>query len=269
MTVKEFLENEKIYEYSILSASEVRIIDPRRWERLFGGGVPLTVVPFLIPYKTAWDGESNISVYAHARDYHYYFVSLIERAKAVFGDGVVAACDTSPVDEVALARDSGLGSFGKNGLMINERYGTYAFVAELFFSLPEDDPVFRGIEKRHEGQLCLGCDACVRACPTGAIQDKTRCISYINQKKKIDDGEEALIRASGSVWGCDICQSVCPMNKSADETEIPFFKEERHPYLTRELVDEVERTGEFEKRAYAWRGVEVVRRNLRICQEKK
>ena len=269
MTVREFLEEERIYEYSKIGFDKVKIIDPHRWERLFGAGECLTVVPFLIPYKADTDGESNISVYAHARDYHYFFSALTERARGVFGESFVAACDSSPADEVLLAQLSGLGSIGKNGLIINKRYGTYAFVAEFFFSLPQTHPLFDGIETRNKGQLCLGCDACVKACPVGDISDKTKCISFVNQKKKIDESEEVLIRESGSVWGCDICQRVCPMNKGAEGTEIPFFKEERIPFLTPLLIDEMEKTGEFKKRAYAWRGVEVVRRNLRICQEKK
>lgn len=267
MTIKEFLENEKIYEYSILPFSEVTVIDGRRAGRMFDGKSCQTVVPFLIPYYVKESSQSNISVYAHARDYHFYFRQLSERLKTAF-EGIATACDVSPINEVECAVKAGLGSIGKNGLLINERYGTYVFVAEIFFSVPDTHPVFEGIEKRNRGQFCLMCGACEKACPTQAICNKTKCISFINQKKRLDDGDDDIIVKSGSVWGCDICQKVCPANKNAEETQIEFFKTDRTPFLTEELLDSMINDNSFEQRAYAWRGEAVVRRNIRLCQKK-
>ena len=266
MTVKEFLESERIYEYSILPFSEVSIIDERRARRIFDGKECLTVVPFLIPYLVKGSEKSNISVYAHSRDYHYYFKELSKRLADTLGS-VAAACDISPINEVECAVKAGLGSIGKNGLLINQRYGTYAFVAEMFFSVPMTDGIFEGIEKREKGTFCRMCKACEKACPNNAICDKSRCISFINQKKRLDDGDEDIIIQSGSVWGCDICQSVCPANKNAEETEIEFFVKDRTPFLSEELLDEMIENDTFSKRAYAWRGESVVRRNIRLCQK--
>lgn len=265
MTVKEFLENERIYEYSLIPFSEITVIDERKAGRMFDGKGCQTVVPFLIPYYKKSDEPSNISVYAHSRDYHFYFKELASRLNDTFGN-VVAACDTSPINEVECAVKAGLGSIGKNGLLINERYGTYAFVAEVFFSLPMTDAIFEGIERKPRGSLCNMCGACERACPVNALSDKSKCISFINQKKRLDDGDEEIIIRSGSVWGCDICQSVCPANRAPEETEIPFFTENRTPFLTEELIDGM---ADFKERAYAWRGEEVVRRNIRLCQKSK
>lgn len=267
MTLKDFFEKEKIYEYSILPFSEVTVIDERRAKRLFDSRECLTVVPFVIPYLIKSKEKTNISVYAHSRDYHYYFNELSERVKLAFGD-IAAACDTSPINEVECAVKAGLGSIGMNGLLINKRYGTYAFVAELYFSVDMSHPVFEGIERREKGTLCSGCGACQRACPTDALCDKSKCVSFINQKKKLDEGDEEIIVNSGSVWGCDICQTVCPANRKAEETEIEFFINDRTPYLTEELLDEMIENGSFSKRAYAWRGEAVVRRNLALCKKK-
>lgn len=268
MTLKEFFEKEKIYEYSILPFSEVTVIDERRAGRMFEGRECRTVVPFLIPYLVRDGARTNISVYAHACDYHFYFTSLAQRLKEEFGD-IAAACDVSPINEVECAVRAGLGSIGQNGLIINERYGTYVFVGEAFFSVPSTDPIFDGIARRDKGRFCRMCGACERACPTNAVCDKTKCVSFINQKKRLDEGDEDIIISSGSVWGCDICQMVCPANKNADETEIEFFREDRTPYLTEELIDSMVENGSFARRAYAWRGEAVVRRNIRLCQKQK
>jgi len=266
MTLKEFFIKEKIYEFSILPFSEVTVIDERRAGRMFDGKDPQVVVPFLIPYYVKTEEASNISVYAHSKDYHFYFSKLAERLSETFGD-IAACCDISPINEVECAVRGGLGSIGKNGLLINKRYGTFAFVAEVFLNVPMGHPVLEGIEQKNKGHFCSMCGACEKACPMNEINDKTKCISFINQKKRLDDGEEEIIKNSGSVWGCDICQTACPMNKSVEETEIEFFREDRTPYLTEELIDEMIKDGTFSRRAYAWRGEGVVRRNIRLCKK--
>ncbi len=268
MKLKDFFLKEKIYEYSILPFDEVTVIDERRAGRMFDGKGCQTVVPFLIPYFVKTREKSNISVYAHAEDYHFYFKELSERLTGCF-ENISAACDISPINEVECAVKAGLGSIGKNGLLINQKYGTYVFVAEVFFSVPYDHPVFEGIPKRDKGHFCLMCGACERACPTDAICDKTKCVSFINQKKRLDDGDDEIIVLSGSVWGCDVCQEVCPANKNAEETEIEFFKKNRTPYLTEELIDQMTEDNSFSRRAYAWRGESVVRRNIQLCQKNK
>ncbi len=268
MKLRDFFESEKIHEYSILPFDEVTIIDERRANRLFNGKNCLTVVPFLIPYLVKDNAKSNISLYAHAKDYHYYFKALTERLKSAFGD-LATGCDVSPINEVDCAVRAGLGSIGKNGLLINKRYGSYVFVAEIFFSADMSDPIFEGISRREKGSLCMNCRACERACPNNALKDKTRCISYINQKKKLDEGDAELIKRSGSVWGCDICQLVCPYNRVAKETEIEFFRQDRTPLLTDALLDEMVKNNSFSERAYAWRGEAVVRRNISLCKDKE
>ena len=264
MTLREFFEREKIYEYSYLGMIEAEITDERRAKRLFSDFDVKTVITFLIPYFVKTKEKANISRYAFAEDYHYYVKELSERLEKEFSGHFRVACDTSPINEVSAAVKSGLGSIGRHGLLINKRYGTYVFIAELFSDLSPESPVFKGITRKETGHICRECGKCEKACHTGGIEDKTRCVSFINQKKKLDDGDLDIIKASGLVWGCDVCQEACPENRDPEETEIEYFREKLTPYVTKKTLSELLENDTFSRRAYAWRGEKVMRRNIEI-----
>ena len=264
MTLREFFEKEKIYEYSYLLMEETEITDERRAKRLFSDFEVKTVITFLIPYYVRTEEKSNISRYAFAEDYHYFAKELAERLEGAFPSHFRVACDTSPINEVSAAVKSGLGSIGRHGLLINKRYGTYVFIAELFSDLPPENPVLEGISRKDKGQICRECGACERACQTGGISDKTKCVSFINQKKKLDEGDLEIIKKSGIVWGCDVCQDACPENRSPEETEIEFFREKLTPFVSGKTLCELIENGTFSRRAYAWRGESVMKRNINI-----
>jgi epoxyqueuosine reductase len=137
--------------------------------------------------------------------------------------------DTAPVLERELAQRAGLGWFGRNTMLINPKRGSYFFLGVLLLELELDaDQPFR---EEH----CGTCQACVSACPTGALLgreqngapviDARRCISYltIEQRGAIPRELRALI--GNRVFGCDICQEVCPWNgpKFVTLTKEPDF----------------------------------------------
>jgi epoxyqueuosine reductase len=213
--------------------------------------------------------KTNLSRYARSRDYHFFIKGFEKRLKAECGEDFFVFADTSPVDEVDLATRSGLGSFLKNGLLHNKKYGSFVFIGAIYSTREQSDEAFEGIERLEARESCIGCNACLRACPTGAIFDKSACVSFINQKKKITPEEEEIIRASGMAWGCDVCQEVCPLNRVAKETPIPFFKEKRIQALDERVLDALILDDTFSERAFAWRGEAVLRRNLEILKRNK
>lgn len=251
--IKKFFESENIEFYAILPASAAQIINHARAHEILGFE---TVVVFVIPYKTDVSPARNMARFAAARDYHLYAAELFERFKTMFPD-CRCFCDNSPVNEKRLAAEAGLGIIGDNSLIINEKYGSYIFLGEIF--LKERMAVY---DATHAPKRCNSCGKCKSACPV--TLDFARCVSAVNQTKKITSEQENIIRSSQFKWGCDLCQDVCPYNIDAPQTPIEFFKTEIIDTLTPETVDRLIDEGKFKQRPYAWRGVETVKRNLKL-----
>lgn len=252
--LKNFFEKEKIEFYASAEILPEFVISQRRlpqWARF--------VTVFLIPYDTKSDEKRNISRYAVSGDYHLFAKKLENDLKMITDKKLCVFADTSPFDERKLACCLSLGFVGKNGLLINEKYGSFVFVGEI---VTEEKVSLQGGEicKRQE---CLGCGKCLKSCPTGAISNGENCISEITQKKKISPEEETLIRNHNLLWGCDICQEVCPHNIDAAPTQIDFFYKDRLPYITARNIEKMS-DEEFSARAYSWRGRNVIMRNLSL-----
>lgn len=165
-----------------------------------------------------------ISRYARGRDYHKVIrkkqLELLHWLEAETGQRLEAArayVDTGPVLERELAQRAGLGWQGRSAMLLHPRRGSYVFLSTLLveLELEYDEPFTR--------DHCGTCDACVTACPTGAllgrdengapIMDARRCISYltIEQRGAIP---RALRPAIGNrIFGCDVCQEVCPFTR--------------------------------------------------------
>ncbi len=263
MTLSAFLQKEKIEVFALLEFSHCRVTNESLFSRLFGEESPRAVLVCLLPYRT--DAKKTpLSRYAHARDYHWYVRELCARAKESVSNVLSVCADHSPIDERHAALVAGLGVRGENGLLIHETYGSFCFIAEFFLSqVPPDLPLVspQGIRE------CLRCGACAEACPTGALVGEGACLSALSQKKKLSEEEGALLKKHGILWGCDVCQEVCPLNREAAETPIPFFRERLISSLSEQTLSELLESGEFEKRAYAWRGEATIRRNLCFFEE--
>lgn len=231
-----------------------------------------TCIVFAIPYlsRAADTSERNISAYAVSRDYHMFvrelggllLPALYEKYP---GNRFALFADHSPIDERDAAVKCGIGSFGDNRLIMNEKYSSFFFLAELITDavLPKDGPT---------KEVCLHCGKCKSACPMTVYG--CDCFSAITQKRgELSEDEENLIRRYKCAWGCDICQDVCPITVAARRsgtlyTKIPFFCDHTTPHLTSELIEAMEED-DFLCRAYSWRGRDVVLRNLSLLEREE
>ncbi len=124
-----------------------------------------------------------------------------------------AYVDTGPVNERVFAKYAGVGWFGKNTCIIDEKAGSWLFLGCILTDLPldTDDPV---------PDRCGSCTRCIDACPTDAILapyvlDSRKCISYATIELRGEIPESERDGIGHHLYGCDICQDVCPWNRKA------------------------------------------------------
>lgn len=171
-------------------------------------------------------GEAVVSVYARGRDYHKVLRARLQKLadriqEAVGPLGHRVFTDSAPVLEAELARRSGLGWRGKHSLLLSRDAGSMFFLGEIFLDLPL--PPTQAVTEH-----CGTCEACVLACPTGAIVapqrvDARLCISYLTIENPGPIAPELRPLMGNRVYGCDDCQTACPWNKFAQPAMLADF----------------------------------------------
>jgi epoxyqueuosine reductase len=166
----------------------------------------------------------KIARYAWGDDYHDVIEAKLDKIDQFlcdFGGQQKCYVDTGPILERDHAVQAGIGWHGKNTMLIDERLGTWFFLAEILttIELPPDDPV---------PDRCGTCDRCIKACPTGAITaphrlDARRCISYLTIELKGSIPLELRPLIGDRIFGCDDCLDVCPWNRFAQVSHETAF----------------------------------------------
>lgn len=173
-----------------------------------------------------------IARYARYDDYHDVMLDKLNELhhwlEAQQGRAVNAKAyvDTGPILERDLARKAGLGWFGKNAMLVNQKMGSFFFIGTLLadIELVADTPF--------EADRCGSCTRCIDACPTGAIESErvlnaNKCISYLTIELRGSIPENLREPMGDLVYGCDICQDVCPWNVSFARELRPAFLNQR------------------------------------------
>ena len=250
-----------------LAASQIGSAQAQACERAVPGLQSVHIAVF--PYYTPAQPGGNLCLYARGEDYHRVLRRRLEQAESALcaqypGQGFAPFADASPFPEVALAALCGLGVRGQNGLLITPRFGSYVFIGLLASTLP-------WTAEPPEPKDCQNCMACRRACPGGALGpegfEPERCLSHITQKRGgLSEDQRRLVAQSPLIWGCDLCQAVCPMNRNAEPTGLPEFRQNllhSLPAADCGLSDRQFRK-KYADRAFCWRGVAPLRRNLAL-----
>jgi epoxyqueuosine reductase len=179
-----------------------------------------TVIVLGIPYGPGEAGDPAdvaIARYARGRDYHY---AHRDRMRALRNRLLVlapslrtyACVDAGAAMEKAWAERAGLGFIGKNGVVINRKFGSWFTLSLIVIDRSVDS-----YDEPH-ARLCGACDKCLTACPTQAfpspgVVDARRCLSYHTVENHAEVPSEICARFGRQVFGCDVCQEVCPFNQ--------------------------------------------------------
>jgi epoxyqueuosine reductase len=229
--------------------------DPRKLQKSAKSVVSLGVSYYPGDHPENTGGGGKVARYAWGRDYHEVIKGrlfrLREELEEELGVRIKARgfTDAVPLLERSAAQHAGLGFFGRNSCLINDRVGSYFFIADLIVDLElEPDPPGSG--------TCGRCTRCMDRCPTGAIKapgvvDARLCISYLTIENRGEIPRELRPLVGDWAFGCDVCQEVCPYNKTkATRSRWPEFSEEAGagPYLQIEEVLEIRSDEEFERR---------------------
>ena len=231
-----------------------------------------TIISIAFPYLYNLDKNQNtyFSKYTQGRDYHIVTTKYMENiCKFIEGMGAkaISLVDSNSLPERYIASLSGVGFIGKNNTLITQKYGSYVFLGEIITDLviEPDAPIKNN---------CGNCNICLEACPTNSIvsgelginNNANICLSYITQKKDIDDCW--FDKLNGRIFGCDTCQSGCPFNKEIEFSTIKEFK----PYEYMKKID-LEVLMNIDNKLFkdkykitscGWRGKNIIKRNAII-----
>ncbi|RKD29075.1 tRNA epoxyqueuosine(34) reductase QueG [Thermohalobacter berrensis] len=229
-------------------------------------------VSYNLHYKSSkkFNARGRLSKSSWGRDYHTVLKNKLEELadaiKKVKEFDYKIFVDTGPLIDREIAKRAGIGWYGKNCSIINDKYGSFIFIGYMItnLDLEENSPL---------EEKCKTCDLCIRACPTNALEENykinaTRCISYLTQtKRKIP--YDLRDKMGIKIYGCDTCQLVCPKNKGVNKGNCEsFLPEKTRGYIEIEELFNLSNK-EFKKKyghmAGSWRGKNVLKRNCIIA----
>lgn len=153
------------------------------------------VILFAFPFTDQWFLSKPLTVAELLFRTHAVSKDVLDQtAKILKSEGYLARCKTIWSvygDFRPLAVAASLGSWGRNGIIVNNKYGAGLLFAAIFTDAPLESSKGSSIESQH----CLSCGECIRACPGKAFTRRgfhiQKCLPY-------------------SLRGCANCLKACP-----------------------------------------------------------
>lgn len=225
-----------------------------------------SIIVFVFPYQnTNIYGKYITAKFAYGKDYHQVVNEKITEVAEELGlNRYEVMVDVSYLDEKLCAYLAGLGTYGKNNLLITPKYGTYVVIGEIV-----TDEVFEKYDEPIES-LCKDCDICVTKCPTHALDngfDRKSCLSYLTQTTS--KNFETYENIKNICFGCDICQDVCIHNKKKDYqyiNEFNFNEKSQIDILKLKAIDENTYQNFYFDKTFNWIGYLKMLRNILVLE---
>ena len=172
-------------------------------------------VPYGEGYKPSVLDTGLLSVSSHGIDYHKKVNTLLYKLAeeiSKYNDFKYIACvDTTFLIDKEICKNSGIGNYGKNSLLINPNKGSFINLGYLLTDIEIEG------DNTTEEDICGSCNICIKSCPNNAIFENgginpKKCVSYLTQTKNYIPLEHRE-NMGRQIYGCDMCQVVCPKNK--------------------------------------------------------
>lgn len=165
--------------------------------------------------------SGRIAPYTRRNNYQY----LLDRLAGVMEELQRAAgrsikhkllSNYTALPEKPLFACSGLAEAGKNSVLISPGLGSRFVIGEALTDLEPISPG-RPAARRPDFSACGECDACMRACPTGAISapgkvDVNRCIQFLSENL-VEVPPRVMELWGNRLYGCSTCLDSCPHNR--------------------------------------------------------
>ena len=239
-----------------------------------------TIISCAIPYQLKTNhprpnsSYGRVESFAWGFDYHKEIENLLRplsdkmcEAYSLSPETVHTFVDVSPYDDREIGYLSGLGSLGKNHLLIHPELGTRFFIGYIVIrnrNLFSQIPAHQVLYPRYDLH-CEACNKCVTACPSLVcgfdVSDRSACLSALTQtKEEISELHRELFKVR--LYGCSICQEVGPANtglqlKPLLSSETPNWVD-LFELLTLNNKKFKEKFGHM---GFAWRSLWVYKRN--------
>jgi len=190
--------------------------------------ISIAVNYFTPQLHLAFPNFPRISRYAWGRDYHKVVGGILKKIATAIAEmcgeeGIEdyeyrIAVDSLPFRDKVWAQRAGIGWMGKHSILITREYGSWVFIGSILTNLDFGDEY----DSPHPAH-CGKCEACIDACPTGAILregglNARACISYLTIEHPGEIPSRYRDGLGGWIFGCDTCQDVCPWNRYAKPT---------------------------------------------------
>lgn len=178
-------------------------------------------VPYAYGYKKPVTKDKGLlSIVSYGEDYHKKLNTLLKMLADEIKNQVdfdyEICVDTSPLLDREICKNAGIGSYGKNSLLINDKFGSFINLGYLLTDLKIDCE-----NMANDINICGDCNLCINSCPNNAIFNEggintKKCVSYLTQTKEYIPLEYRK-NMKNQIYGCDVCQLVCPKNKTNSE----------------------------------------------------
>lgn len=196
----------------------------------------------IIKMRLSWQGQPHEIIIPPTYNFKMdrLVIDLINKVLEPEGYQIVRAA----VPQKLMAVHSGLSEYGRNNVSYIPGFGSYYRLLTFVSDIPCTHDNWQAVKTM---QACDNCHACIKSCPTQAINPERfiinidRCLTFWNESAEpmpawIDRG------AHNALIGCLRCQTVCPQNAAPERAVImdqPFSEEELTLILNNTEIDKL------------------------------